>query len=44
MNQNNGNAQLNEAHEGINTRINRLANIGRSKSVIWQSKRRFRTI
>lgn len=42
--QNNGNNQLNSERESHNERVEKLANLGKTKRVKWREKRRYRTI
>lgn len=42
--QNNGNSQLNDAREGVNSRVDHKTFLGRTKRRQWSNKRRFRTI
>lgn len=44
MNQNNGNTQINDSREQINSRITNYRTLRHCKRVQWNSKRRFRTI
>lgn len=44
MNQKNGNEQINSSREYINHSIGKYSMLGRSKSKLWNSKHRFRSI
>lgn len=44
MNQNNGNNQLNNEREDLNSRVKKYQTIGHSKRIFWNAKRRFRSI
>lgn len=41
---NNGNTQLNSERSNLNNRVSRFIMLGRSKKVLWDSRRRNRTI
>ena len=42
--QQNGNTQLNDIRNEFNTRVSKLAYLGKAKKVAWDDKRRNRTI
>ena len=41
---NNGNTQLNSERSNLNNRVSRFIMLGRSKKVLWDGRRRNRTI
>ncbi len=43
-NQKNGNTQLNNDRNSLNSKISKLRMLGNSKKVKWSDKRRFRNI
>tara|TARA_B100000780_G_scaffold1294_1_gene1075 strand:+ start:8304 stop:8438 length:135 start_codon:yes stop_codon:yes gene_type:complete len=44
MEQSNGNQQVNNEREAINSKIENYKVLGKSKQVIWNKLRRYRTI
>ena len=44
MNTTNGNSQLNESRDGVNSRVKKLKGLGNTKGASWKSQRRNRSI
>tara|TARA_R110002051_G_scaffold183611_1_gene253166 strand:+ start:610 stop:744 length:135 start_codon:yes stop_codon:yes gene_type:complete len=44
MKQSNGNSQLNEARENVNSKVDKLKGLGKTKGKTWNANRRNRSI